>query len=147
MLDRDIENGMTVCAEKPQTIHACPRCGAEWEQLLDLDPVGVGVIYYEHGFTLTRRYPIHRGFCRACAMDDAKMEDHVRFIRERNLIGCFFVWLVSGATVACERTNDLLDIWNLLVQHDPDLLDIRLREYIEDERKDDFIDWRAGYDA
>lgn len=142
--DRDVENGMLVYAEKPQTIHVCPRCGAEWEEIVDHDPIGVGTVWYEHDFDLTCAYPIRKGYCRACAMETATMEDRVAYLRENGLLCSFFASMLAESTMDRLDHDDMIAIWSVALRRDADALNQRLREYIEDQHNDDFVAWRCS---
>lgn len=144
LTDRRIDNGMTMYRERPNPIHTCPHCGAEWEEFIDRDPIGIGTVYYEHDFDLTREYPIHRGFCRACALESSTPEDRVSYIQQRGLQRSFLASLLAERTMASLREADVMAVWKMAMEHDPELLDARVREYIEDECESDFVDWRAG---
>lgn len=142
--DRDTDNGMTLYRERENRIHTCPHCGAAWEEFVDRDPSGIGTVMYEHDFDLTKVCPIRKGFCRACAMESATMEDMVAYVRERSLMVPFFAAVLAETTAERLSHNDMIAIWGAALQANPDMLNQRLRAYIEDEHEADFIDWRCG---
>ena len=138
-----IENGMTMYKEPSNRIHTCPHCGAEWEDFIDRDPIGIGTVWYEHDCALTRSYPIGRGFCRACALESASMEDMVAYIREKELLWSFFASLLKSDVMDKLNHRDILSVWDAAFKSNHDMLEQRVREYIEDEKEDDFIAWRC----
>ena len=144
MLDRDIDNGMTLFAERPQIMRTCPHCGAEWEEIIDRDPSGIGTVWYEHDFDLTRSYPIHKGFCRACAMESATAEDRVAYILEQNLLCAFLASRIQSVMIEKLNIRDMITMWDAALRLDADALDQALREYIEDMHENDFINWRCS---
>lgn len=143
MVDRDVENSMVLYAERPQTILACPHCGAEWEKFIDRDPVGIGTIYYEHDFDLTRSYPIQKDFCRACALESATSTTFKRFVAEKSLTAEFLIWSLPDQVAKLRTATDFANFWSLLEYQCPDFVDTRLREFIEEKYEKDFIDWRC----
>lgn len=143
MVDRRIENGMTLFAEKANPIHTCPHCGAEWEEIIDRDPIGIGTVYYEHDFVLTKVYPIHKSFCRACAMESATMDDLVAYMRARGLLRDFFESLVPKGIMDNLQASDLVDLWGMAMQQHADVIEQRMREFVEEHHEEEFIEWRA----
>ena len=146
LADLYVDNGMTLSMDMATTVHTCPLCGAEWEEFIDRDPIGIGTVWYAHDFDLTRSYPIHRGFCRACAMETASMEDRVAYLRDNDLLHEFFASLIHSDVMERLSHRDILAVWAAALRCDADVLDQRLTEYIEDHHEDDFIAWRCGYD-
>ena len=117
--DRDMENGMVRYIEKPMPTYPCPKCGAEWEEVSDGTEVR-----YAHAGWVSRRFPIRGRFCPACAAGRATAKDLMALVRERNLIGDFLKWLLTG------DAPDAPVIWNALLCYDRALVDSRLEEFV-----------------
>lgn len=143
MLDRDVENGMTVCAENPQFIRTCPHCGSEWEMVFDRMPLGIATHYVSKS-RLIKRYPIMDDCCPDCAVNGSSLDDKAQFVQDRDLILEFFCFLFGTIDLSSHKNTVIFDFWHLIVRHRPDMLDAWLRQFIEDEHEDDFINWRYG---
>ena len=107
----------------------CRHCGVEWEVWTER-----GAVYYAWEDQLTRRYPLRKGFCRACALDRADHADRVRFIEGHRLEAGFFGWLAQDM-----RQDDAQSVWRLLNERDPELMETRLAEYVSGPLEDEFM--------
>lgn len=115
----------------------CPRCGAEWEEVVEASPFGK-TRFFAGPRQVTRRFPVRRGRCLDCAGQDASFDQRRRYVAQEGLQGDFLAWLLRRGGPG---DPDLRDIWDALVAHDPDLMEVRVREFIEEERDAAFGDW------
>ena len=141
MRDLDIENGMLLWREKPYRAHTCKNCGTEWEEVES----GFGDrVTYASLWQESDTYPIDKGFCRACAVVSATPEDRALFIKQNGLEREFLSSLLSKEVMGTLRNVDVMVVWETALKHEPDVLDQRLDEYIDNGLVEKFTNWRFG---
>lgn len=119
----------------------CPNCHAEWERNTD----GIWE-YEEYPFTHSwdeRLYgdPIPDGqhYCPACAESTADAVDRLGFVKIEGLEHDFLQWLLSDAP-----ESDVKEIFATLTANTPELMETRIEEFVVDQARDEFIQWRCG---
>lgn len=119
----------------------CPRCRAEWEPFVDRDPAGIQTTWFACGERLTRRWPIRKSCCPACALETAGPAERVRFVKENDLVFEFCGWLFESPSLAVSRPGYVRDVFALIERHDPELLEQMAGQFVEDEYEDEFIEY------
>lgn len=128
---------MSTLARKPVRC-ICPTCETEWWQNAD------GTWYCDPdwgrlGYDRWKKDPTEGGrlFCPVCAGNTATAADHLRFITQEQLHRAFLDWLIDSdeEAVTCFRA---------MLAPDPEWLEHRIAEFIQDRQEQEFVEWRCG---
>lgn len=118
----------------------CPNCSTEWLQHSD-GTWENDAFFGKRWFDAYRGEPLPAGqaFCPACAESSADAVDRMGFIKAECREADFLEWLLKDAA-----QEDIRDIFSTLAAHAPELMETRMEEFVFDQAKDDFTEWRCG---
>ena len=128
---------MTATARKTATC-TCPTCETTWVRNLDgswwCDPD-----WGRRGYDSWHRDPTEgrRSFCPVCAGDTATAADYLRYITQEELQKDFLAWVL-------ENNDDAVTCFRALLATDPEWLDQRMQEFVQEKHEDEFVEWRCG---